>query len=282
VPPRGKKDGPPAARGRSAPPAGGLFAGLGREKAAAAPVSGAPPAPVAGDSGSGRASGPSRADGVSGPAADPGAAGKRLSGLLSFDLAYGEPLAGLDEAGRGPLAGPLVAAAVVLDPAVAYPGVDDSKRLSPKERERAAAMIRERALCWALAERSPAEVDALNPLRASMEAMAEAFSALRFRPLLALADGNVRPPITSARVEAVVRGDSRSLAVAAASILAKTARDAEMERLHALYPRYGFDRNKGYGTREHLEALARHGPSPVHRLSYKGVAGPPGRPGGLF
>jgi ribonuclease HII len=198
----------------------------------------------------------------------------RAASLLAFDLGFGEALAGLDEAGRGPLAGPLVAAAAVLDLRTPYPGVDDSKRLSPEARERAARIVKERAAGWALAVKSPAEVDELNPLGASMAAMAEAFALLGDRPGLALADGNRAPPVAGARVLCVVRGDSLSLSVAAASVLAKTARDAMMLELHALYPRYGFDRHKGYGTREHLEALARFGPCPAHRLSYRGVLGP--------
>jgi ribonuclease HII len=183
-----------------------------------------------------------------------------------------------------------VAAAAVLDLNLGYPGVDDSKRLRPEARERAAELIRERAVCWALAVKSAAQVDELNPLRASMLAMAEAFGALKVKPGLALADGNAAPPIDGARVVSVVRGDSRSLSVAAASVLAKTARDAMMAELDLLYPLYGFACHKGYGTREHLEAIRRHGPSPVHRLSFRGVlpegpgragkGGKPGNPGG--
>jgi ribonuclease HII len=191
--------------------------------------------------------------------------------LLDFDLGFGVPLAGLDEAGRGPLAGPLVAAAAVLDLAQAYPGVDDSKKLTPEAREAAAAIVRERAVCWALAVKSPAEVDELNPLRASMLAMAEAFAALERKPVLALADGNSVPPVEGARVQAVVRGDARSLSIAAASVLAKTARDAMMADLDRLYPLYGFAAHKGYATRDHLEAIRRHGPCSAHRLSYRGV-----------
>jgi ribonuclease HII len=200
-------------------------------------------------------------------------------------------LAGLDEAGRGPLAGPLVAAAVILDLRADYPGVNDSKRLGPASREKAAVIVRERAVCWTLAVKTAAEVDALNPLRASMAAMAEAFARLSPRPGLALADGNVRPPIPDARVVAVVKGDALSLSVAAASVLAKTARDAMMAQAHEEWPEYGFDRHKGYGTREHLEAIARHGPCPLHRLTFRGVlnpapdgaGGPAGPPaGGLF
>jgi ribonuclease HII len=198
--------------------------------------------------------------------------------LLGFDLAFGRELAGVDEAGRGPLAGPLVAAAAVLDLSVPYPGVDDSKLLTPEGREAAEIIIKERALAWAVAVKSPAEVDELNPLRCSMLAMAEAYAAMGLKPGLVLADGNTRPPIAGAHVECVVKGDSRSLTIAAASVLAKTARDRMMVELHSLYPQYGFDRHKGYGTREHLEALARHGPSPVHRLSYRGVL-PEGSPG---
>jgi ribonuclease HII len=172
-----------------------------------------------------------------------------------------------------------VAAAAVLDLGSTYPGVDDSKKLSPEARGRAALLIKERAVAWAVAAKTPAEVDSLNPLMASMLAMAEAFSSLPAKPGLALADGNAAPPVSGARVVTVVRGDARSLSIAAASILAKTARDAMMEELDRLYPLYGFARHKGYGTREHLEAIARHGPSPAHRLSFRGAGGPAGPKG---
>ena len=180
------------------------------------------------------------------------------------------PLAGVDEAGRGPLAGPVVAAAVILDPAADYPGVGDSKKLSPRAREKAFDLIRERALAWAWAELSAAEVDRLNPLRAALSAMVQAVAGLDPPPALVLADGNFAPAVPMP-VQAVVRGDGLSLSIGAASILAKVTRDRLMLEWHARYPHYGFDRHKGYGTAEHLAALRRHGPSPCHRLSFKGV-----------
>jgi ribonuclease HII len=184
--------------------------------------------------------------------------------------ASASPLAGVDEAGRGPLAGPVVAAAVILDPAADYPGVGDSKKLSARAREKAFDLIRERALAWAWAELPAAEVDRLNPLRAALLAMARAVEGLDPPPALVLADGNFAPA-TSMPARAVVRGDGLSLSIGAASIMAKVTRDRLMLEWHALYPQYGFDRHKGYGTAAHLAALRRHGPSPCHRLSFKGV-----------
>ncbi|MDR3037918.1 MAG: ribonuclease HII [Candidatus Adiutrix sp.] len=186
------------------------------------------------------------------------------------------PLAGTDEAGRGPLAGPVVAAAVILDPGADYPGVGDSKALSPQARDKAFSLIEARALTWAWAAVEAGEVDRLNPLRAALSAMARAVEGLTVRPALVLADGNFAPS-TPMPARAVVRGDGRSLSIGAASIMAKVIRDRLMLEWHARYPHYGFDRHKGYGTAEHLAALRRHGPSPCHRLSFRGVkpAAPP-------
>ncbi|MDR2725117.1 MAG: ribonuclease HII [Candidatus Adiutrix sp.] len=184
--------------------------------------------------------------------------------------AEASPLAGVDEAGRGPLAGPVVAAAVILDPAADYPGVGDSKKLSPRAREKAFDLIRERALAWAWAELPAAEVDRLNPLRAALAAMALAVEGLSPPPALVLADGNFAPA-TARPARAVIRGDGLSLSIGAASIMAKVTRDRLMLEWHARYPHYGFDRHKGYGTAEHLAALRRHGPCPCHRLTFKGV-----------
>ncbi len=179
-------------------------------------------------------------------------------------------LAGVDEVGRGPLAGPVVAAAVILDPQRPIAGLDDSKRLSATRRETLAASIRERALAWALGRAEADEVDQINVLMASMAAMQRAVAALPLEPEHALVDGN-RVPSLPCPATAVVGGDGRVAAIAAASILAKVARDAEMVALDALHPGYGFARHKGYPSREHLAALDRLGPSPIHRLTFAPV-----------
>ncbi len=176
-------------------------------------------------------------------------------------------ICGVDEAGRGPLAGPVVAAAVILDPARPVAGVADSKKLSPRTRQQLAAAIRERALAWAVAEASVEEIDRLNILRATMLAMKRAIDALSPRPVEVLVDGN-RCPEIDLPVRAIIGGDATEPAISAASILAKTHRDAGMLQLHAAYPQYGFDRHMGYGTAFHLDALRRHGPAPCHRRSF--------------
>lgn len=178
---------------------------------------------------------------------------------------------GVDEAGRGPLAGPVVAAAVILDPARPIAGLNDSKKLSAKKRMALAGLIRERALAWAVAEASVEEIDQLNILHASMLAMQRAVAALQVTPERALIDGNRCPPLAMP-AEAVVQGDAKVAAIAAASILAKTVRDEGMLGLHAQYPHYGFDRHMGYPTAAHCAALAAHGVSPVHRRSFAPVA----------
>ena len=177
---------------------------------------------------------------------------------------------GVDEAGRGPLAGPVVAAAVILDPNNPIDGLNDSKRLSARRRERLKAEICAKALAWAVAEASVEEIDTINILHASMLAMQRAVDALSVRPIRALIDGN-RCPKLACEVEAVVGGDGKIEAIAAASILAKTTRDAGMSNLHLCYPQYGFDRHMGYPTALHLQALREHGPSPVHRRSFSPV-----------
>ncbi len=177
---------------------------------------------------------------------------------------------GVDEAGRGPLAGPVVAAAVILDPNNPLDGLNDSKRLSARRRERLKAEICAKALAWAVAEASVEEIDAINILHASMLAMQRAVDALSVTPARALIDGN-RCPKLACEVEAVVGGDGKIEAIAAASILAKTTRDAGMSDLHLRYPQYGFDRHMGYPTALHLQALREHGPSPVHRRSFSPV-----------
>jgi ribonuclease HII len=174
---------------------------------------------------------------------------------------------GVDEAGRGPLAGPVYAAAVILDPRLQISGLADSKALSARCREALAGEIRASALAWAIASASVAEIDAINILQASLLAMRRAVEQLRTTPCEVLVDGNHCPAI-GYPVRAVVRGDSRVPAISAASILAKTARDAEMLRLHQIYPDYGLDKHKGYPTAVHLAALRRHGVSEIHRRSY--------------
>ena len=178
---------------------------------------------------------------------------------------------GVDEAGRGPLAGPVVAAAVILDPARPIHGLNDSKKLSAKRRETLAIQIRATALAWAVAEASVEEIDRINILQASLLAMQRAVEALGVRPSHALIDGN-RCPTLSCTAEAIIGGDGKVASIAAASILAKTTRDAGMLELHAIYPQYGFDRHMGYPTVVHLKALREHGATPVHRRSYAPVA----------
>jgi len=176
-------------------------------------------------------------------------------------------IAGVDEAGRGPLAGPVVAACVLLDPAHPIAGLADSKTLSAARREVLAARIREHALAWAVGEASVAEIDALNILGATLLAMARAVAGLSVRPDEVLVDG-LHCPAVSCRVQAVIRGDATVPSISAASILAKTVRDATMVGLHVHHPGYGFDRHKGYPTAQHVEALRRLGPIDAHRRSF--------------
>jgi len=178
--------------------------------------------------------------------------------------------AGVDEAGRGPLAGPVFAAAVILDPNRPIAGLADSKKLSAKTRDRLGAEIREKALAWAIASSSVSEIDVLNILQASLLAMRRAVEALSPVPGRILVDGLYCPKVSMA-ARAIVRGDATESCIAAASILAKTARDAEMLCLHAAYPEYGLDRHKGYPTTAHLAALHKHGPAIIHRRSFAPV-----------
>ncbi|HLO62200.1 MAG TPA: ribonuclease HII [Azonexus sp.] len=178
---------------------------------------------------------------------------------------------GIDEAGRGPLAGPVVAAAVILDPARPIAGLNDSKKLSEKKRDALAVAIREKALAWCVAEATVEEIDRINILHATMLAMQRAVAGLSVRPESALVDGN-RCPRLDIPAEAVVQGDGKIASIAAASILAKTVRDAGMLELHTQYPQYGFDRHMGYPTAAHFAALETHGASPVHRTSFAPVA----------
>lgn len=176
-------------------------------------------------------------------------------------------LCGVDEAGRGPLAGPVTAAAVMLDPARPIAGLRDSKKLSASARERLADEIRDKAAAWCVAEASVAEIDTLNILHATMLAMQRAVAGLGRDPDEVMVDGN-RCPKWSWRSQAVVKGDDKIAAIAAASILAKTARDTFMVRLHEAYPHYGFAQHMGYGTTAHLDALKAHGACPQHRRSF--------------
>jgi ribonuclease HII len=182
----------------------------------------------------------------------------------------GEIVCGVDEAGRGPLAGPVFAAAVILDPDHPIAGLRDSKKLTEARRDALAIEIKAHALSWCIAQSSEEEIDRLNILQATMLAMRRAVEGLDRQPTLALIDGN-RCPVMPVRSEAIVQGDDKVTAISAASILAKTARDAALMVLHAQYPQYAFDQHKGYPTALHLERLQLHGVSPVHRTSYAPV-----------
>lgn len=179
-------------------------------------------------------------------------------------------LCGVDEAGRGPLAGPVVAAAVMLDPARRIDGLRDSKKLSAAARERLAGVIRRDAVAWCVAETSVEEIDTLNILNATLLAMRRAVEGLTRAPDDVWVDGN-RCPVWPWRSQTVVKGDDKVAAIAAASILAKTERDRFMRRLDEIYPAYGFARHMGYGTAVHLEALKAHGACPQHRASFAPV-----------
>jgi ribonuclease HII len=179
-------------------------------------------------------------------------------------------VAGVDEAGRGPLAGPVVAAAVILDDLQPIAGLNDSKKLTAKRRERLFDEIRARALCFSIAEASVQEIDAINILQATMLAMKRAVEGLRLKPVKVLVDGN-RLPVLDVRAEAIVQGDALVPAISAASILAKVHRDRLCDELHQLYPVYGFDQHKGYGTAQHLQALQVHGPAACHRMTFAPV-----------
>lgn len=191
--------------------------------------------------------------------------------LFDEDFTSGVTLfCGADEAGRGPIAGPVFAAAVILDPDHPIAGLKDSKKLSEHRRDELALEIKQYAKAWAIAECSIEEIDELNILHASMLAMKRAIESLSIQPELALIDGNRCPKLAIA-AKAIVKGDDKVPAISAASILAKTARDAVMLDLHRQYPEYGFDRHKGYPTAYHLEQLHLYGVSPVHRKTYAPV-----------
>lgn len=188
---------------------------------------------------------------------------------LCFDVAG--LMAGVDEAGRGPLAGPVVAAAVILDDLNPIQGLNDSKKLTAKRRELLFDEIRARALCFAIAESSVQEIDQINILQATLLAMKRAVEALRLPPKLVLVDGN-RLPKLLIRAESIVQGDALVPAISAASILAKVHRDRLCQEMHQRFPAYGFDQHKGYGTAQHMAALQVHGPADCHRMTFAPVA----------
>ena len=179
-------------------------------------------------------------------------------------------ICGVDEVGRGPLIGAVVTAAVILDPAKPIAGLADSKKLSEKRRGVLAEQIKQQALCWALGRAEPAEIDELNILHATMLAMRRAVAALSIKPQWVLVDGN-RTTDFGIAASAVVKGDALVPEISAASILAKVARDEEMQQLHLQYPQFGFDSHKGYPTAAHLAAITQYGVLPEHRRSFKPV-----------
>ena len=198
-----------------------------------------------------------------------------MSVQVSFDLAAPGLRAGVDEAGRGPLAGPVVAAAVILDPRRRIRGIRDSKVIDPEERAELAVKIRAGAVAWAVAWADVEEIDNLNILQATYLAMRRALLGLRVRPAHVQIDGDRCPSFIGLSLEcsfeAIVDGDARRICIGAASILAKTTRDAMMVGLDAIYPQYGFASHKGYSTPEHFQALEKYGPSPIHRRSFEPV-----------
>jgi ribonuclease HII len=189
----------------------------------------------------------------------------RLEGRLFRQGVW--PVAGVDEVGRGPLAGPVAAAAVILDPKKLPRGLDDSKQLTQIQREEAFEDIMAKAVAVSVAFVTPAEIDAINIRQASLAAMARAVAGLSRAPAYVLVDGS-DPPRLSCPCRAIVKGDALALSISAASIVAKVARDAMMRRLGALYPAYGFETNVGYAAKRHLDAIREVGPSPVHRMSF--------------
>jgi ribonuclease HII len=197
---------------------------------------------------------------------------RRLARAESRLAGDGATVAGVDEAGRGPLAGPVVAAAVILDPGGRWDGLNDSKQLGAELREALYARVLHEARAFAWAVVGPRAIDRLNIRRASLEAMRRAVARLRVAPSLVLVDGADGVPGLLQPQRAVVDGDARMLSIAAASVLAKVVRDRIMERLDRVWPGYGFARHKGYGTPEHLEAIERLGPCAIHRYSFRPVS----------
>ena len=180
-------------------------------------------------------------------------------------------VAGVDEAGRGPLAGPVIAAAVILDPQHPIAGLADSKKLSETQREALFTKIQTHALAWAVGRAEVTEIDELNILQATMLAMQRAIAALKITPVLALIDGNCAPKL-ACETQTIIKGDEKEPAISAASILAKVTRDREMLILDKEFPAYGFKQHKGYPTKAHILALEQHGITPIHRCSYAPVA----------
>lgn len=176
-------------------------------------------------------------------------------------------ICGVDEAGRGPLAGPVCAAAVILPPDLVIPGLDDSKKLTDKRRRELFPIIKEKAVAYGIAFATHEEIDEINILQATYLAMERAMGSLSVRPDLALIDGN-RAKDFGLPVQTVVKGDSLSASIAAASILAKVTRDDYMDEMAKIYPQYGFDVHKGYGTKLHYDQIAQFGPSPIHRMTF--------------
>ena len=181
------------------------------------------------------------------------------------------PVAGVDEAGRGPLAGPVFAAAVILDPNFKLEGLDDSKKLTPSKREALYYLIKQQSLCWAVSSVSEKQIDRLNILNASLLAMKKALSKLIVKPKYILVDGNRKIPGPRIDQRCITGGDGISASIAAASVLAKVERDRLMEKLHKRFPVYGFEAHKGYGTGAHLEAIKKYGPCPCHRMTFEPV-----------
>ncbi len=190
--------------------------------------------------------------------------------MNNYDSINEEIMAGVDEAGRGPLAGPVIAAAVILDPENPISGLMDSKKISEKKRNILAIEIQEKALAWAIGRAEHDEIDSINILQASLLAMKRAVESLSIEPGLVLVDGIYCPDIIF-KVEAIIKGDSKIQAISAASIIAKVARDSEMIALDSQYPGYGFSRHKGYPTKMHVEALKELGVSSIHRKCFAPV-----------
>lgn len=196
---------------------------------------------------------------------------ERLREISAFEMELRkrgyELIAGIDEVGRGPLAGPVITAAVILPKNCAIEGINDSKKLSASKREYLSEKIKEGALAYAFGSASPEEIDDINILQATYRAMKKAIEGLKIKPDFVLADAVTIPEITMPQ-KGIIHGDARSISIGAASIIAKVERDAMMSAYEEVYPGYGFDRNKGYGSAEHIEALKRLGPCPIHRRTF--------------
>ena len=197
---------------------------------------------------------------------------ERLQAMLTHERRLWDSgrslIAGVDEVGRGPLAGPVVAAAVILPHDFDVLGIDDSKKLSPKKREELAEVIKEKALAWSVGWVGPERIDEINILEATKEAMTQAVQGLSLQPDHVLIDGNFTVRALALPQTAIVKGDANSTSIAAASILAKVTRDRYMEEMDAVYPGYAFASNKGYGTKAHYDGLKAQGPTPIHRKSF--------------